>query len=72
MEDFDKRITRYDEEYQRFLDEAEEIEKYKNKNKVLEIKIDKLFHLLKQHAFDPDSIPEDYEGQLKINVEAKK
>lgn len=27
MEDFDKRILRYDEEYQKFLDEAEEIGK---------------------------------------------
>jgi hypothetical protein len=34
-------------------------DKYKNKNKYIEIKIDKLFKLLKQHAFDPDSIPDE-------------
>jgi hypothetical protein len=34
-------------------------EKYKNKNKYIEIKIDKLFKLLKQHAFDPDTIPDE-------------
>jgi hypothetical protein len=39
---------------------------------VLELKIDKLFRLLKQHAFDPDAIPDDYEGKLIIELKGEK
>lgn len=44
------------------------LDKYKAKNKVLELKIDKLFRLLRQHAFDPDAIPDDFEGKLSIEI----
>jgi len=73
MEDFDRRIIRYDEESQRFSDELEEIgtksffdhlDKFKTKNKVLELKLDRLLKMLKQHAFDPEAFQEDYEGNL--------
>lgn len=42
------------------------LDRYKSKNKVLETKIDKLFKLLKQHAFDPDAIPDNYQGKISI------
>lgn len=53
-----------------FCDVNFKIEKFKSKNKYLEIKIDKLFRLMKQHAFDPDSLPED--RQHKPDVELPK
>lgn len=69
MEDLYKKVSKYDDESQKFMDEMEEIDRFKAKNKVLQSKMDKLFILLKQHAFDPDSLAEDIEG--KIDIEFK-
>lgn len=68
MEDLYRKVGKYDEESQRFLDELEEVDRYKAKNKVLQSKIDKLFALLKQHAFDPDSLPESLDGKVDIEM----
>ena len=68
MEDLYRKVGKYDEESQRFLDELEEVDRYKAKNKVLQNKIDKLFILLKQHAFDPNSLPESLDSKVEIEI----
>lgn len=46
----------------------DKLDKFKSKNKVLETKIEKLFKLLKHHAFDPDAIPDTIDGNTYAKV----